>query len=68
METFRQFVVRLQSYLQRWVAMAEIDKTNQGLLDLMVREQTLQICHKKLSLFLPERTPRSAGDMTRLAD
>lgn len=67
-ETYGQFVVRLQSYLQRWVDMSNIQKTYEGLFDLMVRDQLLHICNRELSLFLLERTPQSAAEMAKLAD
>jgi hypothetical protein len=44
-ETYSQFVVRLESYIKRWIEMAEIEKYFDGLLDLMVRDQFLHICN-----------------------
>lgn len=67
-ETYGQFVVRLQSYLQRLVDMSNIQKTYEGLFDLMVRDQLLHICNRQLSLFLLQRTPKSAAEMTKFAD
>jgi hypothetical protein len=67
-ETFGQFVVRSESYFQRWVDMAKINKTFEDLCDLMVREQFLQVCNRDLALFLKERVPTSKVDMACLAD
>ena len=67
-ETFLQFSVRLDSYLQRWVEMSKIDKTFQGLADLILRDQFLYVCNRDLSLFIKERIPKSIDEMSTLAD
>ena len=67
-ETFAQFSVRLSSYLHRWVDMSKTSKTFDGLFDLVMRDQFLNVCSKDLSLFLRERTPSSMADMADLAD
>ena len=67
-ETFVQFSVRLGSYLQRWLRMANIAETYEDLFDLVLRDQFLNICNRDLTLFLKERTPKSIQDMADLAD
>ena len=67
-ETFAQYSVRLDSYFQRWLEMAKIDKTYDSLYDLMVRDQFIHVCSKDLSLFLKERIPDSLDKMALLAD
>ncbi|XP_033756184.1 uncharacterized protein LOC117338928 [Pecten maximus] len=67
-ETFSQFAVRLESDLVRWMEMASVDKTYDGLRDLMVRDQFLQACGNELKLFLKERIPKSIVEMSTLAD
>ncbi|XP_033761705.1 uncharacterized protein LOC117343459 [Pecten maximus] len=67
-ETFSQFAVRLDSYFQRWLEMAGIEKSFEGLKDLMVRDQFLRACGTDLTLFLKERIPKSIGEMSKLAD
>ncbi|KAK3101283.1 hypothetical protein FSP39_002389 [Pinctada imbricata] len=67
-ETFAQYSVRLSSYLQRWIEMSRSTQTFDGLYDLVMREQFLQICNRDLSLFLKERTPGSISEMATLAD
>jgi hypothetical protein len=66
-ETCSQFVVRLESYIKRWIEMAEIDKSFGSLLGLMVRGQFLNICNKELTLFLLKRIPNSSAQMAKLA-
>ena len=51
-KTFQQFSSRLKSYFTRWVGMARIEKTYEGLADLILRDQLAFICNKELKLFL----------------
>ena len=67
-ETFQQFTSRLKSYFTRWVDMARIEKTYEGLSDLIFRDQLAFICTKELELFLKEREPQSLGQASKLAD
>lgn len=67
-ENFSQCAVRLGSYLNRWVEMSQIDKTYDGLFDLMLRDQFLFMCNRELTMFLLERQPKSTGEMSKLAD
>ena len=38
-ETFQQFTTRMKSYFTRWIDMASIEKSYEGLQDLILREQ-----------------------------
>ena len=67
-ETYSQFAVRLESYMKRWIEMADIESSFKDLLDLIVRDQFLHICNKELTLFLLERTPKSSVQMAKFAD
>ncbi|XP_060073923.1 histone-lysine N-methyltransferase, H3 lysine-79 specific-like [Ylistrum balloti] len=67
-ETFSQFSIRLENYLERWVELADTNKTYEGLKDLFLRDQFLQVCNQDLMLFLKERIPVSLDAMSRLAD
>ena len=67
-ETFTQFSKRLVRYIHRWMELAKTDKTFEGLLDLMLRDQFIQSCGKDLTLFLRERVPKSVDEMSKLAD
>ena len=58
-ETFQQFTTRMKSYFTRWIDMARLEKSNEGLQDLILREQLTFICNRDLELFLREREPRS---------
>ena len=56
-ETFVQFSVRLGSYLQRWLRMANIAETYHDFIDLVLRDQFLNICKNDMTSLLKERTP-----------
>ncbi|XP_069107370.1 uncharacterized protein [Argopecten irradians] len=67
-ETAFQFVARLTRYLTRWTQMSEIAKSFEGLTDLLIREQFIQACSSDMALFLRERAPKDAQELTRLAE
>ena len=50
-ETFQQFTSRLKSYFTRWIDMSGINKTYEGLADLILRDQFAFICNRDLELF-----------------
>ena len=47
-ETFQQFTTRMKSYFTCWTDMASIDKTYEGLQNLILREQLTFICNRDL--------------------
>ena len=53
-ETVFQFMARLVQYFIRWEEMSEVDKTVEGLMDLLISEQFIQTCSPELALFLKE--------------
>jgi len=50
-ESPSQFIARLDNYLQRWIDMAKIQTSYEGLKGLILREQYLTSCRKDLALF-----------------
>ena len=67
-ETFQQFTTRMKIYFTRWIDMASIEKSYEGLQDLILREQLTFICNRDLELFLCEREPKSLEQASKLAD
>ena len=67
-KTFQQFTTRMKSYFTRWIDMASIEKSYEGLQDLILREQLTFICNRDLELFLREREPKSLEQASKLAD
>ena len=67
-EDFCAFSVRITSYYDRWLEMAEVEDDIGKCRDLMIRDQILATCHKDLMSFLKERKPKSIAEMTNLAE
>ena len=65
-ETFQQFTTRMKSYFTRWIDMAGIEKSYEGLQDLILREQLTFICKRDLELFLREREPKSLEQASKI--
>jgi hypothetical protein len=67
-ESPRQFMVRLNVYLQRWIDMARITQTYDGVLDLLVKEQYVDTCPRELAVFLKERRINDVDELARVAE
>ncbi|XP_071089169.1 uncharacterized protein [Haliotis cracherodii] len=67
-EIFTQFVVRFENYFNRWIELSGTQKTFEGVKDLLLREQILNVTGRDLSIFLKERKPKDAMEMARLAE
>ena len=63
-----QFLARLDSYLMRWIELADIEKDFDGVKNLMVKEQYLESCPVELAVFLRERKPRDLNELARIAE
>lgn len=66
-ESPAQFITRLGNYLQRWIEMANTEKTYDGLTSLVIKEQYINSCHLELALFLKERAPANLTILGELA-
>ena len=62
-ETFQQFTTRMKSYFTCWIDMASIEKSYEGLQDLILREPLTFICNRDL-----EREPKSLEEASKFAD
>ena len=67
-EDFSAFLSRITSYLNRWVQMANSEKSFQKLFDLILMEQIHNSCHKDLVTFLRENNPQTIEALTKLAN
>jgi len=54
-ETPSQFIIRLSTYLARWVELAKIDMNYDCFFELMVKEQFLANCTKDLAMYSREK-------------
>ena len=67
-ETPSQFITRLNMYLTRWVDMAKITKSYDGLFEMMVKEQFLTNCAKDLAMYLREKPNMSIEELSQMAE
>ena len=67
-ETTVQFLARLNNYLKRWVNLAKIENTFEGVCDLLLREQLLNTSSKDLRVFVKEHSCNTAEELARLSD
>ena len=62
------FIVRLKTYLKRWMKLAEAPQTYEALRDLFVKEQFLDSSLADLSTYLPERRLADLEEVERSAE
>ena len=63
-----QFIVRLKNYLTKWVKLAKVEESFDGVVELMVREQFTNACPKELSVYLNERSPKTLDELVTWAE
>ena len=63
-ETFIQFSSRLNSYLSKLLAMAEVE----AVCDFIAPDQFLELCNRELHVYLKPKTFKNSDDMAREAD
>ena len=57
------FIVRLKNYVTKWVKLAKVEKSFDGVVELMIREQFTNVCPKELSVYLNERSPKTLDEL-----
>ena len=67
-ETFRQFSGRLASYLDKWLALAKVEKTYEAVCDFWARDQFLDCCSHELYLYLKPKPFKVLGELAHEAD
>ena len=67
-ESPQQFIIRLASYLSKWIQLSKVEATFNGLSTLIVREQFLSTCSKDLEVFLRERAITDLTQLAKLAE
>lgn len=67
-ESFKSFGTRLAHLFQRWVELAEVEKTFDDLSDLICCEQFLASVSKDLAVFLRERNIKSIATLVENAE
>lgn len=66
-ESAQQFMARLDDYLRRWVDLSHTEISFNGLVDLLLKDQFVSSCSKDMALFIKERQPKNAREMTEIA-
>jgi hypothetical protein len=60
-----QFIVRIASYLLKYVEFSGITQSFDGLMELLVKEQYLATCSKELEIFLRERSIQKLEELAK---
>ena len=66
-ESANQFLTRITAYMDRWTEMANV-RDFESLKRLIIREQFLNVCPKKLAVHLTERPHEDVESMVMQAD
>lgn len=67
-ETAKQYAASLKGFFERWIELAAIKRTFEDLADLVVTEQFIANCHKKVAIFIRERECKTLSATTTAAD
>ena len=67
-KTFRQFSGRLASYLDKWLGLAKVKKTNEAVCDFLAWDQFLDCCSHELYLYLKPKLFKVQGEFADEAD
>ena len=63
-----QFIVRSKNYVTKWVKLAKVEESFDGVVELMVQEQFTNACLKELSVYLNERSPKTLDELVTWAE
>jgi len=66
-ETPSQFLTRLDNYLERWIELAKVTKSYEGVKTLIVQEY-LSICPKEMAMQLKEKKPKTLIELGDVAE
>ncbi|KAK4316371.1 hypothetical protein Pmani_012500 [Petrolisthes manimaculis] len=67
-ESAQQFICRLRKYVCKWVEADGCEQTYKALLDLIVREQFINMCPSSLTIYLKERHVCDANECAEETD
>jgi len=67
-ESQSQFIVRIASYLMKYIEFSGITQSFGGVIELLVKEQYLAICSKELEIFLRERSIKLLDELAKNAE
>ncbi|XP_071501873.1 uncharacterized protein [Diadema antillarum] len=67
-ETAAQFVIRIRSYLEKWLELSGHKPTFEEMVQLVLIEQFYNVCSKDMETFIKERQPTDIDDFVDIAD
>ena len=67
-ETLKQFIFREKIYLEMQIDLSTTEQTHEGLRDLIVKEQVLELYPRDLSTYLQARMPWDLDKMARIRE
>ncbi|GFO42458.1 gypsy retrotransposon integrase-like protein 1 [Plakobranchus ocellatus] len=67
-ESPNMFIVRIVTYLDRWIELSKTDKSYEKLMDLIVREQFMDACPEDLATSLREKDLSTLERVAKVAD
>ena len=67
-ESPTQFLTRIDNYLERWIELAKVTKSYEGLKTLIVQEQYLSTCPKEMAMHLKEGKPKNLTELGDVAE
>ena len=65
-ENPEQFIVRLDTYLLRWLELLNTERSFEGLKDLIVKQQFIDSCPKELAIHLSERATETLAQIAKI--
>ena len=67
-ETFKEYAIRVESYLKHWVTAENVCNNYERLYDLFMREQLMFTASADLQIWLRERNPKTFIELVESAD
>ena len=67
-ETAEQFLIRLRSYVDKWIEMSGRKQTFSDIVELLIIEQFYTTCSKDMETFIRERKPKDLKSFSDIAD
>ena len=66
-ESATQFLCRLTHFLERWISLSGVEKTFEGIRDMILKEQFLKAIARYLAIFIRENAPKDLVEVAELA-
>ena len=63
-----QLIVRIRTYFNKWVKLSEVEKTFEGMKEMMVQKQFTNSCPRDVSIFRKPRKPKNLEELAQIAE